>query len=1110
MSHYRTARALAEEGRHAEALHSIRAALARDPDNPGYLVFQGYEQMEAGRPGEAAESFRRALDRAPDHPEARFGWAEALFRSGDSAAAASALEGTRGLEGRDRGLRRARLWARLGRHGEALAEYRRVLAARPGDAGVLREAARAAEAAGDWRAVVELARREAEARPPGDARREAVRRMARAYRILDRPADALEAYGSAASPANLEVRAELALRLGRYREAARLYGVLILRAPADEPPPRAVREAHAYALLRAGRLRPAARAYRALVDTADGTASRETRVRYAWTLLRLERYGEAWDFLSVPPVPHPDAELHLQQALAAGGAGRDSAAALLRAWLDRGAPDHRLPRAEAHLRLARLSAASGRRAEAVRHYRAVLEERPSDAGLHRELAHLLEAGGRLREALEHYRAAIRSGEAAATGPELRLRLARLHRWLGRPAGAVPWYRRYLETGPPAARRDSARWELAGSLHEAARPAEAARALPRTGDPARLSTERLIRAARIRTESGSPGRAAALLEALAGRRPLSPPERRWLAGQLLEAGRYGAAAERYAAIEPRDRTPGDWAGLAHARERTGRPAEALAALRRIPAAERDADDWLSIARLLRRTRGPSAALPPYREALRAAPPDSGEVHLEMARVAAEAGVADTALAHYRAAARIRGEAGLRVEVARNLLAAGRFREAAPWARRALEAGESPREARLALGQSLQARGRSDSAESVLAPLVRRPGAAGFDPRFQARVASARRAHLRAWRLYGEALREDPADAAALRIERARAARARGDLGRARSALARAERAGAHPGRLRAARRELPPPGRAAALPGGFTDGNDVTLREVDLRATVQTGPGPRVRPRVAYGSLEQGPFGTDRLVGRILADRWFPTPALELAGSAGFEAFDEGGDAVVGGVSGRYHLGDGSAFELEARRLTPWSEFDDPEPRRFNRVRDLEALGPAFRIDRARGGADVRLGGPDFRWRVDGGLADYDDGNTHGSLYTHLQLPLHGAAGPWTVLRPNLYLESFADSVPEYFSPDGLASAGLALHTIRRAGTLRLEGEVNPQLQWTDRGVDPGISGVLDLRVPLGSRTSLRGGSFLFAQTDDYWLVRAFFGGSVRLGGPGAGPAARDR
>lgn len=1091
-AHFRAAEAHVAAGRAADALTEVEAALRAVPESSQYLRFKGYRELELGRPEAAAESFASAVLTEPDDLEGRFGLATALVDARtdlDSARAVlQALSADAGGPGQR--ARLARLFAGLPDPDAALTEFEGALASRPTDPVLLREASDLALALGRWDRVIELTDRWLlEASTPSD-RGQALTRRAPALRASGRIDEAFDSYAAIADSANLPQRAALALETEHYPEAAGLYRDLRQRE-SDEGTERAL----AYALERAGQLSAADSTYRRLLTSPE--VAQETRIRYAWLLNVLGRYGEAWTILEPLGRPASDPALLALQAQTAVWARLDEEAIrLLRVWVERPRPSSLLAARVAHEHLAAMLDENGRAGEALLEYRWLAERQPQDAAVWIDIARISDQLGRPADVEEAWERALGAG---AEHPEGILRLARLRRDRGALESAIQAFDDYLGRVDD---REVA-WELTTTLMNADRPV-AALALIRESpgeelvDPAHL--EIAVWAA---WSADEPGAAAGYLKRLAELRPLEGAERVQLADALRGSGDSIAALEEY------ERLAGEgalavWETVGDLRAQLDQHPEAAEAYDRVPPGPRTAEVERKRAGALMRAGATDEALAAYRRALLADPP-SASVEIEFARAAASAGRPDTAVSHYLAVVEMAGAEGIRLELAQNLLAARRFSEAERWARDALLAGEPPDESRLALGESLQAQGRSEEAEETLRPLVRSGHGAG-DLAWQARVAAARDRHLEAWRLYGRAIEAAPgttSDAllAELWVARARSAVAMGDFRRADEAFQRAIAAGAGRDAVVERRRSLAEATRPQVeLPASlFRDDNDLEFRDLRLGGRIWSG-ASTLNGELGFGRLEQGPVGFDRWTAGLDFEDWRPAPSVALSARVGVEDYGDGGSLWVGDASLRVLGGDGSFWGVDLQRGTPWSGFRDRDPRRFNRIIDLAAIGPDFDIFEGRAIVDRVVGGRDRRLRLEGGLADYADGNLQGSLYGHYQVPLHGAVGAWTVLRPNLYVEFFDDRVDSYFSPEALVSLGLGFHGIRGGPGSRFEFEIQPEIRWAQGGgVDPGLFALGEGTFSIADALDLRFGAFGYAQGDGYWLIRPFLSATATLG-----------
>jgi hypothetical protein len=195
-------------------------------------------------------------------------------------------------------------------------------------------------------------------------------------------------------------------------------------------------------------------------------------------------------------------------------------------------------------------------------------------------------------------------------------------------------------------------------------------------------------------------------------------------------------------------------------------------------------------------------------------------------------------------------------------------------------------------------------------------------------------------------------------------------------------------------------------------------------------------------------------------------------------FDRAPNLVTWQGSGVYYISDGNTIGLDVSReaLLPFSTTVDL--RQFNRVLDVQALGPGFFGDIVRASAEISPAGGNTRARAESGVEKYKDGNRRSFAYVHLEIPKTASARTWTVIRPNVFFETFRDRNLYYFSPGHHLTLGTMLHTIRRYPTWTLESEINPQLLVTDGETGVGGHGVLNVTKNLG-RASLVGGAFIF-------------------------------
>lgn len=287
-----------------------------------------------------------------------------------------------------------------------------------------------------------------------------------------------------------------------------------------------------------------------------------------------------------------------------------------------------------------------------------------------------------------------------------------------------------------------------------------------------------------------------------------------------------------------------------------------------------------------------------------------------------------------------------------------------------------------------------------------------------------------------------------------------------------------------------------------DDNDIEVVQGGVQAAFWPDPGWPMRIQALWGDISQdsgvsrGSNDFNRTALHLYLDEYRLAPEAWLAGRLTGEFFDD--DELVGGrVSAHYQWEDRSTVSAQAESESFWTIHDVRDPRQYPRVNNLALIEPDARINRVRGA---------FEWvpvaeqqvRLQAGLADYeDDDNEQVFAYAHYQLPiLDSEVGKWTVLRPNLYYEHFADSTAAYYSPDVFVSVGLAAHTIRQDPVNRLEFEINPVLLFehgevtTDsEPVEMGLHLVLDYTRQLGNRWAVGAAGFVYGETTDYWLWR---------------------
>jgi Flp pilus assembly protein TadD len=683
------------------------------------------------------------------------------------------------------------------------------------------------------------------------------------------------------------------------------------------------------------------------------------------------------------------------------------------------------------------------------------------------------------------------------------------------------YARVSEAWRLDARGEYARaWQVASSLPEGDRDPQILRLKALTAlwaheneDAARLTrlwtarapgdAEAALALAQAELQRGRAAAARPLLDAVARDASLTADQTLQLAALQAWAGdAAGAAASAREVLARRPDDPQALRTLAAALARgDGDAAEAEDAIARARVvAPDDAELELLAARVaVRRGEGVLAG-ERYAAYLERRPGDA-DAQLEAARFAVNAGDPGLAVDRYRAVADARGEDGFRVELARALLAAARYEEAEEVARRALGSSEDGPEARLALAQSVYLQGRPREAAALFTSARDAARSQPVDATYAARLAMAQDRDLDAWMLLGDRLEgeapPEPASAsspAELWLLRGRVAEKRGDLRRAREAYVRAADEGA-PLQAQLALRGLAAATRphAGAAYSFFEDANRLEVNGGAAWLELRPGDAARVTVEALAQVVSQDEARFTRTGGRIGFGELYPAPEWSLAGSFGFvNSSAGGGDVVTGSFGVRRFFADGSVLGLTGYREPLLGGHEDLDPRLWNRIIDLGALGPSFAINGGKLYLDqlLREDTRDRLW-LQLGAENYEDGNLRGILYAHVQLPLRTAPDDWTVVRPNAFVEAFKRvDVPEYFSPTTHATVGLAGHTIRRRGGLRLEAEVNPQLLVTDGQPGFGVHALLDASVDVGPANVGVSGFAFYDGIDDYWLARA--------------------
>lgn len=743
--------------------------------------------MEMQRFAEAARLYRELAEAMPTDPEVQNNLAVALRASGNLEEAYrlfSAVPTQENLEAR------AQLAMQLERFDEAVMAYRQL-------------------------------------RERSSENQEFADNLAIALRVLGEAEQAYELFQAFPSMENLEARAGLAMELERYEDAATLYRELAALRPGDG----SVAEALAFALDRAlpdQDVELAEDEYRRLVES--GQATEQSRVRYAWLLMRTQRFDRAYQVVS--PVESDSEEVMQLKADAAFLAGRmRDALPHLRHWLELHPDD--APRWQ---NLADAQDALGNTGEAMAAQERLVRLRPGDVPARLRLADLQQRAGRLEQAtasftsvLDHspgHRPALlglarihelqgNHGAAAnalrqvvqaepSPDPELVLRLARLSRWQEDIDAAGLWYRRLLSLPLAAETARIAQVELTETLVNANKPDQADAFLVDLGADLSDDPELLVLTARVAMLRNEPTRAVAVLERLASIRALASEEQRWLAGQYRLAGDAERSLALYEALYDLavaanvPESPENLEALGDLRMELDWPEGALEAYAAIPAEDMTPDRELKLARAANRAGNPALAVEAYSRAL-AAMPENEAVMLEAARFMINVGAHDQGLKLYEQVVTRSGHEGLLLELALANLAAQRFEDAGHWADLAVQAEEGEWRAVLALVQALHLQGKTRDADNLLRDHEEELREHPEGKMWLGYVAVARDRHLQAFLIFDELIKDRWGDPGNLWLWRGIAATRRGDFARAEQSFQRA----AEYGRSEPTMRVLPP-------------------------------------------------------------------------------------------------------------------------------------------------------------------------------------------------------------------------------------------------------------------------------------------------------------------
>jgi len=669
---------------------------------------------------------------------------------------------------------------------------------------------------------------------PGNT--QAKNQLAIALRALGEPAKAYALLTSIPDDTNLLARAELALELEKFTEAANAYAALAKQYPDDV----AIQERLAYALDRDAQTRPAQASLPAAAGTAalsappqpedaaaekeyrqalaSGKASEETRIRYAWLLMRAKRYDQVLETLGdqIKADAREDVlELAADAAFLAGKYDRaiplltarakknpenptiwrnladaydvlqqpSQAAAAMEKYVALAPNDE-----SAQLKLAGLLLRAKQTAQAERIYRQFLEKDPTNTQAMTDLATLYESRHQFNAAIAVLSKGLGNGRQAEPG--LLLRLARLYGFAKHYPEAIATYNRLVAVpGITPAMRSAAELGLAEAFLETNNAAQAQKHLRALRAWDAHDPKLLLLAARASMLAQDPANTAKALENLSARRKLQPVEMEWLAGQYRLLGRKDKSLALYekALAAGALTTVQGLEALGDLRFDAGQYKGALSAYEQAAKAGDSAKLALKLARAADKSGNKSLARSAYARFL-STNPDNPELLLEMARFAINTGNYAQALSLYDRVVAAKGSKGLLLELALANLAAQRFGTAEKWARQAVQAGEGGPKASLALVQALHLEGKTAEADKLLQKHRQEIMAQPDGRQWLGYVDVARNRQLQAYDLFTDLAKEKGPNEGKMWLWRGIAATRRGDYRSARESFDKAKQFG----------------------------------------------------------------------------------------------------------------------------------------------------------------------------------------------------------------------------------------------------------------------------------------------------------------------------------
>ena len=703
------------------------------------------------------------------------------------------------------------------------------------------------------------------------------------------------------------------------------------------------------------------------------------------------------------------------------------------------------------------------------HHEARVRENPADPDRLRALARVYEASGRFDAALDTYRRL--ESVAGPLSAEDQLHVARLLRWTGEPARAVPAYERYLALAGSDAVPE-AHGEMGLALADSGRYREALSVLDNAIVKTPAEPTLYVGLARAADALGQPERSIDALLALAALRTLTADEAMWLTGRLEQSGRIGAGMPALkAALASAPDHAALWERVGDLEWVREQYVEALAAYEHVPADCAHGHVLRKSARSAAKAGRAGLAGQRYQQAIDCAHDDPA-LTLEVARFHGSIRQADVAVLFYERYAELATPAtDVALEMTQTALAAERPDLALAWADAARARGDRSAALDYARAQALHLQNRPAEASAVLASVARaRPG----DPavlEWQARTEFAQGRHLAAFRRLDSVLARGAGSRAEILVARGDAAAARGDVSRARSSYETARRVSQTPEALdldlrmqQLERRTTPEIVVPAEI---FGDSSSVSLTQAGANAALWLASTMRLQAGWSAGRVEQADYAFRRRAFSVHASEIFPTPAIRLELGAGIE--DYGSVTLpVWQARVRRDLENGGHFAIDTMRHTPWSGDVRLGTARYNRISDLSSIGPSFHATGIRGAAELPLGARQSV-RVDGGWRQYSDSNRQSDLYVHVQRELSARqdGSLWVAIQPQAYLESWTRLEPAYYSPNHHVSAGVGLRAQARRNSWTLDGTVTPQIVASDGAAGLGIFGSASVRRKVG-------------------------------------------